>query len=80
MINAKVFVIKSEGRSLDIGLQRFVLENSLALELSSAVFLDSQQSTDSLASEVDCFLRLGRGITRSEIGIALAHREIYNIS
>jgi GR25 family glycosyltransferase involved in LPS biosynthesis len=78
MINAKVFVIKSEGRSLDRGLQRFVIENSLPLELSPAVFLDSQQSTDSLAFEVDCFLRLGRGITRSEIGIALAHREIYN--
>ena len=77
MIDIKVFVIKSKDRDIDVGLLNFIEENSLDLTKSPGVFLESGRNLDSIVNFRESYLRIGRGISLSEIGIALAHRHIY---
>lgn len=77
MIDIKVFVIKSRNRSLDTALLSFIHDNDLDMIESPGVFLKSGSNLDSVVDFKECHLRIGRNITLSEIGIALAHRQIY---
>lgn len=77
MIDIKVFVIKSQNRSLDTALLSFIHENDLDMIESPGVFLQSGTNLDSVVDFKECHLRIGRRISLSEIGIALAHRQIY---
>lgn len=77
MIDIRVFIIKSQSRPLDTALIRFLHDNNLDLIESPGVFLKSQQNLESIVNFEECYLRIGRNISLSEIGIALAHRQIY---
>lgn len=77
MIDIKVFIITSQDRNLDPGIKHFVVENRLELIESPGVFLEPGRKSLSTVNLEDCYLRIGREISLQEIGIALAHKQVY---
>jgi GR25 family glycosyltransferase involved in LPS biosynthesis len=73
----KIFLISSKDRVIDSAVQSFAREQGSDLQITPGVFLDPLGDYSTLANLKQCRLRLGREISISEIGIALAHLSIY---